>query len=182
MAIDELGCFTASNETGKIQNKYLSQSISLMGDPEMPIYTDDPTPISATYKYDPLNKTNKLVVSGGVDNLVVTISDGKIIPSKQIITSNNSSITYSDYQEPYIITITGRNKVPLILEPSIYRTLYLHDCEIKGKKEYWADELIVGENVVVNSEASLTVHVKNKITMRSNVEAQDGAYVKFSYQ
>lgn len=162
-------------------NRYLFMSISLMGDPEMPIYTEDPTPFDVSINIDETLGYVVKVNGESVEDEVLTISDGKREPSLQLNLQDTYEANYTDTTDIIIITVVGRNKVPYIFEPTTFKTLHIREREIDVSKEYWADDVIIGENVTVKTGVKLIIHAKNSIKMLDNVKAEEGATVQIGF-
>lgn len=86
-------------------------------------------------------------------------------PTLQLNLQDTYEANYTDTTDIIVFTVVGRNKVPYIFEPTTFKTLHIREREIDVSKEYWADEVIIGENVTVKSGVKLIIHAKNTIKM-----------------
>lgn len=163
-------------------SRYSACSITLMGDPETPIYTEDPAELNELIKIDKTETEYKVsIINDDTEDLSITISDGKIIPTYFYHYQNKTEISIPILDEIFILTVSGRNKIPYIYEPTTFSNLFIHDRDIDISKEYWADNVIIGSNVTVKSGVKLIIHAKNSIKMLDNVKAEEGATIQIGF-
>ena len=162
----------------KMNHLYLQWAINIMGDAEMPVYTDIPIEIQPT-----ISRTgNSVTVS--VNNLppdaVITLSDGLVNPNRMERHIGMNNVTFENLVEPYTIVISAHNRIPYIYKPTKYINLHLHDRVIDQDVTYRAQNIVIGENLTIKAGTTLTLISDNEIKMLSNVICESGAKLVFN--
>ena len=180
-SLQQTKSFLINNLSGsyKMSYLYLLWAINLMGDAEMPIYTDVPTEIT------PIISLNGNNINVSVNNLpsdaVITLTDGLVNPNRMERYSGVNNVNFENLGEPYTIVISAYNRIPYIYTPYKYANLHLHDRIIDKDITYRAQNIVIGENVTIKSGVKLTLISDHEIKMLSNVICESEAQLIFNH-
>ena len=180
-SLQQTKSFLINNLSGsyKMSYLYLLWAINLMGDAEMPVYTDVPIEIT------PIISSNGNNISVSVEDLpsdaVITLTDGLVNPNRMERYSGVNNVNFENLGEPYTIVISAYNRIPYIYTPYKYTNLHLHDRIIDKDITYRAQNIVIGENVTIKSGVKLTLISDNEIKMLSNVICESQAQLIFNH-
>lgn len=160
--------------------RWLQFSINPMGDPELPLYTNNPTPFSNVSITK--NGNTVYVNTNGVDNCTITLTSandyGETYFNRQL---NVSSSIFYDVPTAFYAVITKHNYIPYIYSCTL-PTVYLQNEEYSsGISIDNANVVLAGEAVTpVKPQGNVIIHSGGelKITNASNVELHSGFEVK----
>ena len=180
-SLQQTRLFLTSNLSGndKMSYLYLLWAINLMGDAEMPVYTDVPIEIT------PIISSNGNNISVSVEDLpsdaVITLTDGLVIPNRMERYFDTNNVNFENVVDPYTVVISAHNSIPYIYTPYKYTNLHLHDRIIDKDITYRAQNIVIGENVTIKRGVKLTLISDNEIKMLSNVICESEAQLIFNH-
>ncbi len=151
---------------------YTACAVNLMADPTMNVYTESPQ--SFNYNYSRVDNSRKFTFNElpPKTSVCITTVDGMTIKSLEAI-SNKTYVC--ETSEPINIVIYSPNYFPEIITPNKYKTLHINNCIIDRSLTYEAEDIILGENVVIKSGAKLQLHYSGKLTIKNAVKCEKGS-------
>ena len=157
---------------------WLQYTLNAIGDPELPLYTDNPIQFS-NVTITPTT-TGITVNTGGISGCRIAVtSNGDFGASYFRVAENVSQATFSNLPINYIVTITKKNHVPYRSAPDIY----LQNCTISSDAYYYGNNIFAGEhvttavpygNVYFTNNANVTLEAENNVYLDTDVEVQSG--------
>lgn len=127
--------------------KFLKLTHNLIGCPETEIWTAIPSKFtSATVSESGSNVT---VSTGGVSNSTICVMSALDNGSSYYIdtTITNTSFTFSNVPNPYLVTITKHNYIPYLKNPD---NIYIQNESIYSDKYIYGKYFYAGENVTTS--------------------------------
>lgn len=157
--------------------RWVQLALNLMGDPEMPVHTDEVQEFSnATVVVD---GTNVTVTSGGIDGCdiaLVSVENGRYFG----VVKGVSSQTFTEVHDDFYVTITKPNYAPF-LYPA--RNEYVQNITfdgnscIRGKNIYAGNHVTDKEDygdVKIKKRASVVFEAEEGIVLDAGFECEDG--------
>lgn len=151
--------------------RWLQYTLNAIGDPEMPIYTDNPLSfINPTISQ---SGTDIIVNTGGISECTIALTSTDYGESYFEVVHNASSHTFSNVTVPCHITISKHNYIPyLACATSAFdfsNQTVTNDMTITNCGD------INVQNVTVTNGAKLTLDAAGTTTINSNFEVQLGS-------
>ena len=153
-------------------DRWIQFQLNPIGDPEMPIWTDDPSlfsNISISQK-----GADVIVDTGGVPDCKITLSSSDDYGTSYFKVANNvSSYTFSNVTAPCYITVTKHNYIPYttcgtpiynLTNQTISSNTIIKNCNNINVK-----------NVSVTNGAKLTLEAKGTTIIEGDFEVQSGS-------
>lgn len=173
-------CLFKSRSQSNNSFRWLQFSINPMGDPELPIYTNNPIPFSDVSITKSGNDV--YVNTNGVDDCTITITSANDYGETYFDTQlNTSSGVFHNVPAAFYAVITKHNYIPYIYSCTL-PTVYLQNEEYSsGISIDNANVVLAGEAVTpVKPQGNVIIHSGGelKITNASNVELHSGFEVK----
>jgi len=165
--------FSMPNSYDQIFNRWIQFSQNAIGDPEMPIYTYNPTIFyNATVSQ---NGTEVTVSTGGVDSCRITLTSLNPNISFLSYVDNASSYTFSDITVPYSVTITKHNYEPFVYLTDVYiqDTLIENDLYIQGRNIFVGDPSL--GNVKICNGAHVVFDAEENCNLENGFECELGS-------
>lgn len=98
--------------------RWLQFSLNAIGDPELSIYTDNPSEFSSASVTQ--SGATVTVTTGGVSGCTIVLTSVDFGATNFDIEKNVSSATFSNVDYPYYVTITKHNYIPFQYPTDIY--------------------------------------------------------------
>lgn len=159
--------------------RWLQYSLNPMGDPELPIYTENPmlfTGITITK-----NGNNIIVNTNGIDNCTITITSFDDYGDTYFNTQRDvSSAVFTNVPTSYFIVITKHNYVPYIYSSPLYiqREIFADEKIITSASKVFAGKDVTslkpqGE-VIVQPGGKLKIYNAEKVILNSGFKVESG--------
>lgn len=176
-AYAKMALISSSNYNGAF--RWLQFSLNPIGDPELPIYTEDPIHFSGVS----VTKTgnNVIVNTNGTAHCSITIISANDYGETYFNTHQNvSSAVFQDVPEPFFVTITKQNYVPYVYSSVLYlqNETYIDEQIITNVGKVIAGETVTDTKpqgkVVVQQGGKLEIQYKQNVLLDRGFEVKLG--------
>lgn len=160
--------------------KWVTMATNLMGDPEMPIFLEEPKRFNA-----PVVKIeNGILTIRGIErtNLAI-ISANDFGESFFGVANRVDSLKCWNYPDTCFISLTRNGYIPMTIYIADGKVWYLQNEVLSGQQEIVVDEIHIGKDIVpykevgpvVVSDGSTEIVSKHGVTIHNGFEVQQGA-------
>lgn len=168
--------FSLPNSRDQVYNRWIQFSQNAIGDPEMPIYTYNPSQFSNASVIQ--NGTSVTVSTGGV--LGCRIALKSLDPNVPFLSyeDNVSTHTFSNITMPFSITVTKHNYVPYVYLTDVYiqDTIIENDLYIQGRNIYVGNPSL--GNVQIRNSANVVFDAIENCFLENGFECELGSTIE----
>lgn len=158
--------------------RWLQFTLNLIGDPEMPVYTDN---VQRFAKPMVTVSGDDIVVStGGVQDCRICLMSRDGGASYYQVVDGVSSYTFKDVGVPFYVTITKRNYAPYLYPETdsyIQNVTYTENAAINGEEIYVGNDVTPYKesgDVVIESGAKVLMDASGCVTIKNGFECKSG--------
>ncbi len=157
--------------------RWLQFTLNAIGDPEMPIYTEDP--LSFSNPIISQSGTTVTINTGGVAGCIIALTSMDFGTTYFEVKENVSNAIFTNVSCPYYVTITKHNYIPYQYPEDVYiqNFTFNHDAYVVGRNIYVGNNVKPSStqgDVIIKNGVNVIFEAKQNVNFDSGFETELG--------